>query len=249
MGSGSALLRVGRVPQWHDDPVLIESVVADYFGTNCWIIAPSKNSECFVVDPGITPPSILGRVKEITNKYNLKPIATILTHGHLDHTFSVLPIAQGYEIPAMIHSRDRTLLSHPMKALLPGGTAQQIMQQLGVTEFVEPQEVIELNGNENLTIAGLPIEVRHAPGHTAGSAVFVVNSEYLLSGDVLFDGSIGRTDLPTGSAQEMRKTLRTQILTLPDELIVLPGHGGQTTIARERKKNPYLTDEFLDSRE
>ena len=227
--------------------MLIESVVADYFGTNCWVIATNRNSECIIVDPGIAAPSIMNRVKEVTNKFNLKPIATILTHGHLDHTFSVLPIAQGYQIPAMIHSKDRALLSNPMKALLPGGPAAQIMQQLGVTEFVEPSEVIELVGNESLTIAGLPIEVRHAPGHTAGSAIFVVNSEYLVAGDVLFDGSIGRTDLPTGSAREMRTTLREQILTLDDELIVLPGHGGQTTIGRERKKNPYLTDEFLNA--
>ena len=93
------------------------------------------------------------------------------------------------------------------------------------------------------------MQVRHAPGHTAGSAVFVVNSEILVAGDVLFEGSIGRTDLPSGSPSEMKKTLRNQILTLDDELIVLPGHGSQTTIGRERRKNPYLTDEFLDSRE
>jgi glyoxylase-like metal-dependent hydrolase (beta-lactamase superfamily II) len=109
--------------------------------------------------------------------------------------------------------------------------------------------VIELQGSELMTIAGLPIEVRHAPGHTAGSAIFIVNSQFLIAGDVLFDGSIGRTDLPTGSATDMRKTLRTHILSLADELIVLPGHGGQTTIGRERKKNPYLTDEYLDARE
>lgn len=229
--------------------MLIESVVADYFGTNCWIIATSRNSECIIVDPGISAPSIAARVQEVTNKFNLKPVATLLTHGHLDHTFSVLPITDGYDIPAMIHSKDRALLSNPMKALIPGGPAAQIMMQLGVTEFIEPSEVIELQGSELMTIAGLPIEVRHAPGHTAGSAIFIVNSQFLIAGDVLFDGSIGRTDLPTGSATDMRKTLRTHILSLADELIVLPGHGGQTTIGRERKKNPYLTDEYLDARE
>ena len=223
--------------------------MADYFGTNCWIIATSRNSECIIVDPGISAPSIAARVQEVTNKFNLKPVATLLTHGHLDHTFSVLPITDGYDIPAMIHSKDRALLSNPMKALIPGGPAAQIMMQLGVTEFIEPSEVIELQGSELMTIAGLPIEVRHAPGHTAGSAIFIVNSQFLIAGDVLFDGSIGRTDLPTGSATDMRKTLRTHILSLADELIVLPGHGGQTTIGRERKKNPYLTDEYLDARE
>ncbi|MEI6119548.1 MAG: MBL fold metallo-hydrolase [Actinomycetes bacterium] len=229
--------------------MLIESVVADYFGTNCWILATQRGAECVIVDPGISNPSIFKRVQEAVNRFNLKPVAVLLTHGHLDHMFSVLPVADGYQIPALIHVRDRSLISNPMKVLTPGGPSDQILKQLGVSEFKEPKEVIELHGVEKLNIAGLPMEVRHAPGHTAGSAVFVVNSEILVAGDVLFDGSIGRTDLPSGSPAEMKKTLRNQILTLDDELIVLPGHGSQTTIGRERRKNPYLTDDFLNSRE
>ena len=229
--------------------MLIESVVADYFGTNCWILATQRGAECIIVDPGISSPSILKRVQESVNRFNLKPVAIFLTHGHLDHTFSVLPVAEGYGIPALIHSRDRALISNPMKALIPGGPAEQIMKQMGVKGFAEPSEVVELHGSESLTIAGLPIEVRHAPGHTAGSTVFILNSEYLIAGDVLFEGSIGRTDLPTGSAAEMKKTLKNQILSLDDELIVLPGHGSQTTIARERKKNPYLTEAYLQSKD
>ena len=233
---------------WHDDPMIAESVVADYFATNCWILAPSRNSECIIVDPGISMPSILARVKEITGKYNLKPVAVLLTHGHFDHTFSVLPVADGYDIPAMIHSKDRGLLTNPMKALAPGGPSQQLITQFGSATFAEPKTVVEFQSSEKISLAGLPIEITHAPGHTAGSTFFIVNSELLVSGDVLFEGSIGRTDLPTGSAVEMRKTLKNLILPLDDELIVLPGHGPQTTIGRERKKNPYLTDEFLDSR-
>jgi glyoxylase-like metal-dependent hydrolase (beta-lactamase superfamily II) len=156
-------------------------------------------------------------------------------------------MSDGYDIPALVHTKDRALLTNPMKALMPGGPAQQIIQSLGITKFTEPAQVIELNDREFLTLAGIPIEVRHAPGHTAGSAIFLANSEYLLSGDVLFEGSIGRTDLPTGSPAEMKKSLQSQILTLDDEVIVLPGHGAQTTIRRERAKNPYLTEEFLHS--
>jgi glyoxylase-like metal-dependent hydrolase (beta-lactamase superfamily II) len=158
-------------------------------------------------------------------------------------------MSDGYDIPALVHIKDRVLLTNPMKALMPGGPAQQIIQSLGITKFTEPAKVIELNDREFLTLAGIPIEVRHAPGHTAGSAIFLANSEYLLSGDVLFEGSIGRTDLPTGSAAEMKKSLQSQILTLDDEVIVLPGHGAQTTIGRERAKNPYLSEEFLESRD
>ncbi|MEN9324739.1 MAG: hypothetical protein RL414_493 [Actinomycetota bacterium] len=225
--------------------MLIDLVVAEAFGTNCWIVAPTKSSECFIVDPGITSPNILSRVSEVVKSHNLKPIAILVTHGHLDHTFSILPVAQGYGIPAMIHSADRRLLADPWKALQKGGPSEQIMAQFGVSEFAEPDEVIEFHGGESVTIAGLPIEVRHAPGHTSGSAIFTVNSEYLIAGDVLFAGSIGRTDLPTGSPREMKRTLEKEILTLDDELIVLPGHGPQTTIGRERMRNPYLQDDFL----
>jgi glyoxylase-like metal-dependent hydrolase (beta-lactamase superfamily II) len=229
--------------------MIVESVIAEYFATNCWILAPSRNSECIIVDPGITIPSILARIKEVIGKYNLKPVAVVLTHGHFDHTFSVLPVADGYDIPAMIHSKDRSLLTHPMKALAPGGPSEQLIKQFGSGTFVEPKTVIDFEDSQKIVLAGLPIEVQHAPGHTAGSTIFVVNSEILISGDVLFEGSIGRTDLPTGSAREMRKTLKNLILPLDDELIVLPGHGAQTTIGRERRKNEYLTDQFLDRQE
>jgi len=229
--------------------MIVESVIAEYFATNCWILAPSRNSECIIVDPGITIPSILARIKEVIGKYNLKPVAVVLTHGHFDHTFSVLPVADGYDIPAMIHIKDRSLLTHPMKALAPGGPSEQLIKQFGSGTFVEPKTVIDFEDSQKIVLAGLPIEVQHAPGHTAGSTIFVVNSEILISGDVLFEGSIGRTDLPTGSAREMRKTLKNLILPLDDELIVLPGHGAQTTIGRERRKNEYLTDQFLDRQE
>ena len=229
--------------------MIVESVIAEYFATNCWILAPSRNSECIIVDPGITIPSILARLKEVIGKYNLKPVAVVLTHGHFDHTFSVLPVADGYDIPVMIHSKDRGLLTHPMKALAPGGPSEQLIKQFGNGTFAEPKTVINFEDSQNIVLAGLPIKVQHAPGHTAGSTIFVVNSEILISGDVLFEGSIGRTDLPTGSAPEMRKTLKNLILPLDDELIVLPGHGAQTTIGRERRKNEYLTDQFLDRQE
>ena len=226
--------------------MIVEAIEAQFFGTNCWVLAPKPNSECFIVDPGITTPNIVGAVTELLKKFNLKPIATLLTHGHLDHTFSVLPVSREYAIPTFIQVSDRRLLADPWKALSPDGPSHQIMAGFGITNFAEPEDVRPIQGGEILDLANFNIQIIHAPGHTAGSVLFVVNDEYLISGDVLFRDAIGRTDLPTGSAKQMQRTLREKILPLPDELIVLPGHGRQTTIGRERKLNPYLQDNFLN---
>ena len=192
-------------------------------------------------------PNLMGPIQEIVGKYNLKPIATLVTHGHLDHTFTVQPLSDKYEIPAYIHSADRKTLGDPFRILTKDGPIELILKEMGVTKFSEPREVREVSDLLTLSIAGFDITVHHAPGHTTGSAVFVVNDEFLLSGDVLFAGAIGRTDLPSGSSADMKKSLEKKILPLPDELIVLPGHGPQSTIGRERKNNPYLQRSFLDS--
>ena len=226
--------------------MLIERVIAQYFETNCWIVAPGPNSECFIVDPGIATPNLVPHVKEIIAKYNLKPVGVFLTHGHLDHTFSVIPLADGYQIPTLIHKKDRGALLNPFQVIMRGGPSEQILNAFGITKFSEPQIVRELSNVESIDLGGFDIEVRHAPGHTAGSAIFIVNSSYLISGDVLFKGAIGRTDMPSGSEEAMKKTLKNLILKLNDELIVLPGHGEQTTISRERKSNPYLQDDYLN---
>jgi len=186
-------------------------------------------------------------LKAIFNKFNLKPIATLITHGHLDHTFSVLPFSQEYGVPTYIQSRDRRLLANPYLALGAQSTTQSLMQQFGLSEFSEPADLREFAGGESFDLAGFTIKTIHAPGHTAGSAMFVVNDEYLISGDVLFHNGIGRTDLPTGSQSVMATTLAEKILSLDDALNVLPGHGPVTTIGRERKQSPYLKPEYLDS--
>ena len=139
------------------------------------------------------------------------------------------------------------LVSHLLMAALDsGGVSEQLISAFGGNNFTEPADLIELDDFGNFQIAGLEIESIFAPGHTKGSVIFTVDNQVLISGDVLFAGGIGRTDLPTGSATDMRKTLRERVLTLPDGLNVLPGHGGQTTIAIERVRNPYLQSDFLD---
>jgi glyoxylase-like metal-dependent hydrolase (beta-lactamase superfamily II) len=202
--------------------------------------------ECIIVDPGMAKPNLVNEIEKKVDDFKLKPVAVLITHGHLDHTFSVLPLTKQIPMRTFVTADDRFLLTDPMGALDRGGVSEQLLKAFGLEKFKEPDEVVELEDLSTFEIAGMQITSIFAPGHTKGSVIFTVENQQLISGDVLFAGSIGRTDLPTGSATQMRKTLRDRILTLPDGLNVLPGHGGQTTIGIERVRNPYLQDEFLD---
>jgi len=226
--------------------VLIDRVIAPYFETNCWILALGTGQECIIVDPGMAKPNLVNEIEQKVSELKLKPVAVFITHGHLDHTFSVLPLTKQVPMRTFVTGADRFLLTDPMGALDRGGVSEQFLRAFGVEKFKEPDEIIELEDFSTFEIAGMQITSIFAPGHTKGSVIFTVENKQLISGDVLFAGSIGRTDLPTGSASQMRKTLRDRILTLPDGLNVLPGHGGQTTIGTERVRNPYLQDDFLD---
>jgi hydroxyacylglutathione hydrolase len=213
--------------------MLIDSFAAPMFATNCWILASEAGAECVIIDPGM--PDVSHQLVEILEKHRLKPVAIIATHGHLDHTFSIQSIADGYQIPSYIHSEDRVALAHPEKI-----HGADFIATLSNLNFSEPHEVRELRNGDLVEMVGLTFKTIHAPGHTRGSLMFEVSNEVLVSGDVLFAGSIGRTDLPSGSAKDMEESLRKKVLPLPDHLRVLPGHGPDTTMAHEKKNNPYL---------
>jgi glyoxylase-like metal-dependent hydrolase (beta-lactamase superfamily II) len=196
-----------------------------------------------IVDPGI---GVVDRLDDVLAEHRLRPAAVILTHGHLDHTFSVTPVCGAKGITAYIHPDDRELLADPGKALSMDPTPL-----LGGMQWSEPDDVAELTDGTVVNLAGLEITVDHAPGHTRGSVLFRLPvdeqtdldaPEVCLSGDVLFAGSIGRTDLPGGDMDTMLVSLRDKILPLRDEIVVLPGHGPATTIGRERRTNPYLLE-------
>ena len=222
--------------------MLIKRIIAPYFATNCWIIATGAGKECVIVDPGIAVPDLVPRIKDVLDEHHLKPTAILITHGHIDHTFSVVPLAKEASIAtAYIHREDRDLLSHPARGL--GRQGLELLEQLAPTKkWSEPDRVEEVNDHDVIDLAGLEIEIIHAPGHTKGSVMYRVNRDFLLSGDVLFKGAIGRTDLPTSSPRAMRISLEEKVLTLPDEIEVLPGHGDTSSIGEERRSNPFLLE-------
>jgi len=238
--------------------VLVAGFPAGSFATNCYLAAPAPGEECVIIDPG---QDAVPGIDELIAKYRLKPIAVLLTHGHVDHMWSVAPVCGARDIPAYIHPDDRDLLSDPAKglALL---TKQQF---LGGMTFSEPDDVRELADGAVITLAGLDFAIGHTPGHTQGSVTFRTpamgsiaqtapvdaaenasadadadEAGVLFAGDLLFAGSIGRTDLPGGDHGAMLRSL-AKTLTLPDATLVLPGHGPQTTIGTERATNPFLT--------
>ena len=212
--------------------MLVSGFPAGAFAANCYVAAPARGAECVIVDPGQDAQQ---GIDELLVRYRLKPIAVLLTHGHIDHMWSVAPVCGAKGIPAYVHPDDRELLADPAK-----GLSLAVGQQLfgGIT-FTEPEDVRELADGSALSLAGLDFTVRHTPGHTPGSVTFG-SENGLFTGDLLFAGSIGRTDLPGGDHQVMLRSL-ARTLTLPDDTLVLPGHGPQTTIGAERRTNPFLT--------
>ena len=193
-------------------------------------------------------PNMVAAIDDVINKHRLKPVATVLTHGHIDHTYSVRAFDEQHTVTTYVHPKDRPFLTDPLAILSPGTASMPIFADLDPRTVQEPGEVKELSDGATLSVAGFSLEVRHAPGHTPGSTVFVVDNQYLIAGDVLFHNSIGRTDLPLGSMSAMKKTLGNVILGLSDELVVLPGHGKETTIGKERKNNEFLQERFLKGR-
>jgi hydroxyacylglutathione hydrolase len=223
--------------------VLVTSFEAQAFGTNCYVVATAPGEQCLIVDPGI---GVLDQLDEVIAEHRLFPAAVLLTHGHLDHTFSVAPVCGAKGITAYVHPADTEMLADPAK-----GLSMDLTQLFGGRlPYSEPEDVAELTDGETLVLAGLEVTVDHAPGHTGGSVLFRLPGagssfdadQVCLSGDVLFAGSIGRTDLPGGSTPTMMTSLREKILPLADDTVVLPGHGPATTIGRERAQNPYLRE-------
>ena len=221
--------------------MLIKGFPAGSWATNAYVVAQGPGEPAIIVDPG--QDSMEG-INEIIRAHRLTPAAVILTHGHIDHIWSVAPVSTQFAIPALIHVKDRYRLADPAGSSFAAAREQLLAMTKGELELTEPSDVEVIEVNKSLNIAGVDWEFIHAPGHTEGSMVIRTDQSgdpIAFTGDVLFAGSIGRTDLPGGDSHAMQESLENVILPMPDHTLVYPGHGSDTTIGAERETNPFLS--------
>ncbi|OSZ82024.1 hypothetical protein CAP35_01770 [Chitinophagaceae bacterium IBVUCB1] len=208
----------------------VECFTFNPFQENTYLILNDKK-ECWIVDPGMYETAEVSMLTGYIKKHELKPIAIINTHTHLDHIFGVNALKNLYNIPFGIHEKDLPVLNGAAGASMLFGFN---FKDVPVADFFITEQQPIPNGPSG-------IETRLAPGHSPGSIVFYHQAgNWLIGGDVLFNGSIGRTDLPGGNHNTLIQSITSQIYSLPDETTVYSGHGITTTIGHEKKYNPFV---------
>lgn len=209
----------------------IRPFAAGQFAENGYLVRCDDEGTSIVVDPGAGAPEMVEALRE----GDLRLVAIVLTHAHLDHVEGIPTILEHREVPIHLHPDD-----HPLYEAVPDQA-----RSFGVTGVELPPPDRELEHGRDLTFGDTTFEVRHAPGHAPGHVILHCAAGSLaLVGDVVFRGSIGRTDLPGGDYQQLMASIREQVLTLPDETRLLTGHGPETTVEDERTGNPFLIPHY-----
>jgi hydroxyacylglutathione hydrolase len=210
------------------DERIVEGYTLGVFQSNTYILAARAGEAAVVIDPGQDAAALM---TERLGALGLRLEAVLLTHGHIDHIWDAQPVADGAGVPALIHPADRYMLDDPGAALGRLG--------LGKFQVGIPADVRDLSDGDELRYGGLHLSVRHTPGHTPGHCVFITDG-ILISGDLIFQGSIGRTDFPGGSLDALMDSIRRVVLPMEDDVLVLSGHGPETTVGIERRTNPFV---------
>lgn len=202
-----------------------DSVIVGALETNCYLVYCTESLECAIVDPGAEAQKIF----HLITKKSLNPVVLLNTHGHIDHIGANEDIKERFNIPLCIHALDKSMLENVQQL--------ELSFFLGAKESPSPDKYLE--DGDMVKLGKSSLQVIHTPGHSPGSVSFLGDG-FILSGDTLFYGGVGRADLPGGSWDELERSIKNKILTLPDETIVLPGHGPTTSVGQERNLNPFI---------
>jgi hydroxyacylglutathione hydrolase len=207
----------------------IDRLVLGDFETNCYVVRRDESARaCVIIDPGLDPEELL----DFLSRHELQPAAVLLTHGHIDHIAGVTALRQHYpQSKLYVHQLDAPMLTNAQAnlSLLAGGA------------FTAPAADVLLQDGDIVEEAGIQLKVLHTPGHTPGGICLYAEAEdVIFVGDTLFADSVGRTDFPGGSMDQLLLSIQRRLLVLPDTTAVYPGHGMRTTLGREKRANPFL---------
>ncbi len=221
--------------------------------TNCYLIGDRSTNQVVVIDPGEGATPV---VNELLETLEMSCEAILLTHGHIDHLWSIPELARTHDAPVLLHADDRWLFDNPAATF--GGSLDALEEQFGLAWDPPGEYLRSFADRDTLTFAKTVFTVAHTPGHTPGSVTFLIEDTpatpltfalasadttpdtVLFSGDLLFAGSVGRSDFPRGSTADLLASIHERVLTLPDDTLVLAGHGPDTTVGEERRSNPFL---------
>ncbi len=210
--------------------VELAAIVSDLFAENCFVANRRGSQDAIVVDPGLNPERIVAYLRD----KQLTPVALLNTHGHADHIGGNAEIKRHWpDCPLIIGAGDAGKLTDPI---------QNLSRSHGA-DIISPEADQLVKEGESVSAAGFELEVYEAPGHSQGHVIFLFKDHtpwLVFGGDVLFQGGIGRSDFPDGDQDELFNSIRSKLYVLPDETVVLPGHGGATTVGEEKRTNPYV---------